>query len=74
MKGGDSQPIIFSLMISRVQSVQQQDIQETSILDKPAPSSLRCAGISLTHTHVHVHTHREVGGAAGMHKLGMSLE
>lgn len=41
MEGGDSQPIIFSLMVPGGQGEQQQKCrQETSTPDKPAPPSL----------------------------------
>lgn len=48
MKGGDSEPIIFSLMVPRVQGwATTKRLQETSILDKPAPPSLRCHSVGI---------------------------
>lgn len=48
MKGGDSEPIIFSLMVPRVQGwATTKRLQETSILDKPAPPSLHCHSVGI---------------------------
>lgn len=49
MKGGDSEPIIFSLMVPRVQGwATTKRLQETSILDKPAPLSLCCHSVGIS--------------------------
>ena len=63
MKGGDSEPIIFSLMVPRVQGwATTKRLQETSILDKPAPPSLRCHSVGInspeeTEAHTATQTH-----------------
>lgn len=48
MKGGDSEPIIFSLMVPRVQGwATTKRLQETSILDNPVPPSLHCHSVGI---------------------------
>lgn len=78
MKGGDSEPIIFSLMVPRVQGwATTKRLQETSILDKPAPPSLYCHSVGINSqlsgeewsTHCNTHTAKDTHRtAAGKYK------